>query len=193
MWSPDSTRLAFSEQTFVTFKDGDLWVMDAQTGALTNLTDDQYDGSVLFLAEGDDDVAFSVQLSPAWTPDGQNLTFSSSQFQGNEMLGNTIAQLPADGSGELETLTQVSATEPGAAYFGTGWSPDGASFYYSVAYPDRNNPDNGIWVYDKATGSTRQLAVWTIPSLAPLRSSRFPPPVTACSPITPPASIKCAR
>jgi Tol biopolymer transport system component len=54
VWSPDSTRIVFSEQTFVTFKDGDLWVMDAATGTLTNLTDDNYTDAIFFLKEDED-------------------------------------------------------------------------------------------------------------------------------------------
>jgi hypothetical protein len=44
VWSPDSTTIAFSENAFVTFVDGDLWTMDATTGELVNLTDDGFDG-----------------------------------------------------------------------------------------------------------------------------------------------------
>ena len=40
VWSPDSTKLALAEESFKLFRDGDLWLMDAATGELTNLTDD---------------------------------------------------------------------------------------------------------------------------------------------------------
>jgi Tol biopolymer transport system component len=159
VWSPDSTRLAFGETSFLTFKDGDLWVMDAQTGVLTNLTDDGYDGSIMLLSDDEPEGTYSVDIAPAWTPDSASITFSRTEFQGGIALGNSIAQIAADGSGEVQTLVQVRGTEPGIVYFGTDWSPDGALFYYSVLRADPDDPDSGIWVYDKATGATRQLAV----------------------------------
>ena len=45
VWSPDSTKIAFAERAFEYLKDGDLWVMDAATGQLTDLTDDGYQGT----------------------------------------------------------------------------------------------------------------------------------------------------
>ncbi|MGI8477113.1 MAG: hypothetical protein ACR2OO_12170 [Thermomicrobiales bacterium] len=36
VWSPDSTRIAFAENSFQLLLDGDLWVIDAATGVLTN-------------------------------------------------------------------------------------------------------------------------------------------------------------
>jgi dipeptidyl aminopeptidase/acylaminoacyl peptidase len=45
-WSPDGTRLAFAEDTFRVLRDGDLWVMDVATGALTNVDDDGFGGRV---------------------------------------------------------------------------------------------------------------------------------------------------
>ena len=43
-WSPDGSMLAFAEEALAVFTDGDLWLMDAATGQLTNLADDGFDG-----------------------------------------------------------------------------------------------------------------------------------------------------
>ncbi len=168
VWSPDSTRLALSEQTFVTFKDGDLWVMEAATGTLTNVTDDHYRDAIALLSDDAGDVEFFADVSPAWTPDSQFITFSRSIPLPGEsgVRTNVIAQVPA-GGGEVETLATVAET-PGVYYYRAQWSPDGQRFYYSVTYPDRDNPDNGIWVYDKATGETSLLAVSDDPEFGPL-------------------------
>ncbi len=168
VWSPDSTRLAFGENSFLTLDDGDLWVMDAQTGALANLTDDGYEGALMALSGGDADVTASVEVSPAWTPDGRSITFSSSQIVEGKWRGNVIGQIPADGSEDMEILARVTPEEPGVVYRGTGWSPDGASFYYTLIHTSLDDPENGIWVYDKATGATRQLAVSDDPQAGPL-------------------------
>lgn len=166
VWSPDSTRIVFSEQTFVTFKDGDLWVMDAATGTLTNLTDDNYTDAIFFLKEDEDDVQFFADTAPAWTPDSQFITFSRTLSGEGGVSTNVIAQVPATG-GEVETLATI-ADVPGIFYYRGQWSPDGQRFYYNVTDPDRDNPDNGIWIYDKATGETSQLAVSEDPEFGPL-------------------------
>jgi Tol biopolymer transport system component len=168
VWSPDSTRLAFSERTFVYFLDGDLWVMDAQTGAITDITDDNYTGSVISFDESADKSAFNLDLdvAPAWTPDSQSITYSRTVIRRGERLGNEIAQVPATG-GDPRTLVQVSPTEMGIVYFGTEWSPDGSTFYYTVSHVDAEAPDNVIWAYDAVTGQTRQIAT-SEPDLGPL-------------------------
>ncbi len=152
VWSPDSTRLAFGEIAFRHLKDSDLWVMDARSGVVTKLTDEQEN------ERNQDDAdtrELLVDISPAWTPDGQFITFSRSAYKGSELLENVIAQVPAAG-GDVETLALVSLEEM-AYQYRAAWSPDGTSFYYTVTYLHPDNPDNGIWVLNKATGQTRQL------------------------------------
>ncbi len=37
-WSPDSTKLAFSENFLITFRDSDIWLYDIATNTLKDLT-----------------------------------------------------------------------------------------------------------------------------------------------------------
>ena len=46
-WSPDSRRLAFTEDWAVRFVYAHIWTLDAATGKLTNLTDNGATGSIL--------------------------------------------------------------------------------------------------------------------------------------------------
>ena len=170
VWSPDSTRLAFGEIALRDLKDSDLWVMDAHSGVLTKLTDETDDERK---RDDADSAELLVDISPAWTPDGQSITFSRSTYKDEELLGNVIAQIPATG-GEVETLALVS-TEEMAYLYRAAWSPDGASFYYSVTYPSPDNPDNGIWVLNKATGQTRQLTQADDPEQGPLALEEVSP------------------
>ena len=170
-WSPDSTRLAFGQDAFVFLRDSDLWVMDAQTGALTNLTDDGFDDS-LFPNDGESD--YFVDLAPAWTPDGQAITFSRTIGIDGDFSSNVIAQIPASG-GEAETLATVSESRPGVFYIPGGWSPDGATFFYNVDTADRDDPQNGIWALDAASGQTRQLAGTDDPELGSLALRQVSP------------------
>jgi dipeptidyl aminopeptidase/acylaminoacyl peptidase len=39
-WSPDGEHLAFTERALISYIDGDLWLMDAANGELTNLDDE---------------------------------------------------------------------------------------------------------------------------------------------------------
>src|SRR5262249_37791827 len=64
-WSPDGRRIAFvSDRTGKAFDEGqntDVWVIDANGGALTKISDHE---------TGDN--------SPRWSPDGQTIAFVSS-------------------------------------------------------------------------------------------------------------------
>jgi Tol biopolymer transport system component len=155
VWSPDSTRLALAERSFVFFRDGDLWVMDALSGELTNVADDGYTGDYPLGSEGNGET-FSFDIAPAWTPDGAHLTYSRSHWVGGEFQGNDLAMIPA-GGGEPESLTMVSEGVPGVAYLGMEWTADGEHLYYSVLSPNADDPANGIYRYDRDDESTRQM------------------------------------
>ncbi len=168
VWSPDGTRLAFSEDAFRYGEDGDLWVVDAPSGALTNVTDDGFEGSMLgFGDDAVEDPTYAIDVAPAWTPDGQFITFSRSPLVNGERQGNDLAQVPAAG-GEVETLATIPDAEMGSVYLGTGWDPSGSTFYFSLTHLELDHPDNGIWTYDAATGELAPLALGEDTELGPL-------------------------
>lgn len=155
VWSPDSSRLAFTEMGYTTGDDGDLWVMDATSGTLTNLTDDGYIGSIFSLGD-DASASFAIDSSPAWTPDGQFISFARSDIVDGERGGTALYKIPAAG-GEPEALAPVSETETGVVFYRSAWSADGATLYFTYNTPDPDDPNTGIWAYDNATGHTAQL------------------------------------
>ncbi len=158
IWSPDSTRLAIAEIGILLGRDGDLWVMDAATGSLTNLTDEGYSGRLPTSTSPDPTGTIFLDQSPAWTPDGQFITFSRSTWVDGSAAGTSIAQVPATG-GEAEVLATVSETEPGVVRSRTAWSPDGTTFYYTREANNETDPSaNGIWALDAATGELAQIA-----------------------------------
>jgi Tol biopolymer transport system component len=156
-WSPDGSMLAFTANAFQTFRDGDLWLMDAATGDVTNLDDDGFEGDLLF---GDDttDAVVTVDVSPAFTPDGRSVTFSRSTIEGNRRVGNDIATVSV-GGGTPDSLAPVS-DEVGVAYFGMAWVPDASTLAYSHAEVDPTDPRNGIWLV-AADGSDQRLLAGT--------------------------------
>jgi hypothetical protein len=123
-WSPDSTRLVLTEDSFRILRDGDLWVVDALTGELTNLTDDGFNDN---LSIGDPGkmagTTFYFDVAPAWSPDSEFITFSRTTFANGERAGNDIVTIPSAG-GEPEVLLNVSPEEIGVAFFPMRWSPD---------------------------------------------------------------------
>jgi dipeptidyl aminopeptidase/acylaminoacyl peptidase len=155
-WSSDSTRIAFSERGFVTFEDGDLWLMDAATGALSNLDDDGFSGRIPLLSGEWPDEPVTLPVNPAFSPDGTTIAFSRSIMDGPKSRRNVIATVPVTG-GEVTELVTV-ADQIGIAYFGLAWAPDGSRIYFSVHQPKERDPGNGVWVVD-AKGGDAQLLV----------------------------------
>ncbi len=157
VWSPDSSMLALAEQAFVRFIDGDLWVMDATTGDLTNLTDDGVNARIPLLDAAEVDFTeLFIDVSPTWLPDSSGVTFSRSTWREGEWLGNTIETVSVTG-GEPELLTTVSLNVPGVVYFGMRWTADANRLFYSVYFVDNSNPDNGIWSINANGTDARQL------------------------------------
>jgi dipeptidyl aminopeptidase/acylaminoacyl peptidase len=156
-WSPDSTRLVLTEDSFRILRDGDLWVVDALTGELTNLTDDGFNDN---LSIGDPGkmagTTFYFDVAPAWSPDSEFITFSRTTFANGERAGNDIVTIPSAG-GEPEVLLNVSPEEIGVAFFPMRWSPDGSALYYVLTPVQRSDPSTGIYRFDAATGTSEQL------------------------------------
>lgn len=165
VWSPDSSKLALAEESFKLLRDGDLWLMDAVTGQLTNLTDDGVNAGIPL---GDRKVDFDelfFDVSPTWLPDGSGITFSRTTWRTGEWAGNQIVTVPVTG-GETELLTIVTLDTPGVVYYGMRWTADASQLFYSVNYPDVGNPDNGIWRVN-ADGLGAEKLVGADPELGP--------------------------
>ena len=111
-WSPDGTRIAFvapGPKNIDGEAVGEIWVMDADGGNRTNLT------NTTELSE----------FQPTWAPSGDRLAFVRS------LPGETITDQPdifvmdADG-GRATNLTKSDESE-----YGPDWSPDGAKIAFA--------------------------------------------------------------
>jgi Tol biopolymer transport system component/C-terminal processing protease CtpA/Prc len=95
--------------------------------------------------------------NPVWSPDGKWLAFASNR------TGNWDTYLvPADG-GQTRRLTWHTGSDiPG------DWSPDGRTVLVRTT---RDDPHNGLYTVDVATGRVRQLML----DMMPVGSPRFTP------------------
>jgi Tol biopolymer transport system component len=103
--SPDGARLAISASG----TSGKLFVFDLRRGVLAPLTSKDTDSS-------------AFELQPAWTPDGQRISFSTASGAAYTFQ---IHQARADGSGPVELLRKG---ETGAYPY--DWTSDGRALLY---------------------------------------------------------------
>ena len=71
-WSPDSTKVAFTDDFWVRLLEPDIWVFDVRTGETRDLTEDGVDK--IDLAGADPDT--TIDLLPSWSPDGRFVRFA---------------------------------------------------------------------------------------------------------------------
>jgi dipeptidyl aminopeptidase/acylaminoacyl peptidase len=155
-WSPDGSMIAFGERTFLTFQDGDLWLMDTATGELTNLDDDGFSGTLPLLEPDPDEGLITVPVSPTFTPDGSAVTFSRSLVVDGQGSGNEIATVPVTG-GEPERLLLVDAEQLGVVYAGIRWAPAGDVLFYSYHPYDLDDPRAGVWSVNADGSANHQV------------------------------------
>ena len=162
VWSPDSQWLAFAELWPQYFAGGGLWLMDASTGALTNLLDDS-----------------ALALYPTFTPDSTAVTFERTLIEDGDFASVDIATVPITG-GEAVRLGDSERQASDVEHWGMAWSEDGSGLYVNlVVYADREasvlDPDSGIWVFGADGVNARQL-------LSVTGLDDWPPSIMAVSP-----------
>lgn len=112
-WSPDGTKLVFTDDFWRRFLEPDVWVFDVTSGDLRNLTDDGEDE--FELSEPNENA--DLDLLPSWSADGDTIRFARGRA-GAETV--ELMSIPADG-GEPSTLREVDCAAN--ALIGLAWSP----------------------------------------------------------------------
>ena len=109
-WSPDGSRIAFSEMSA---RSSDLFVLELATDQVTRLTEDKF---------GD--------IQPTWSPDGRTLAFSTDR--GPKTNFETLVFGPMNiaiidvGTREIRVLSLFE----GAKHINPQYSPDGRELYF---------------------------------------------------------------
>ena len=155
-WSPDGRWLVMTQPALVMLDDADLWVMDTESGALTNVTDDGYDDSIFPADEVPPSV--TVDLAPRWLPDSR-LVF----LRYDLAFGSPEAYVIAPEGGIAERLGQLSDFDVFPAYV-LDVSPDGEQLAYNIY--TRSEGESGVWIYDIEADETEQ-ALATETQLSP--------------------------
>ena len=178
VWSPDSAWLAFAELWPMFLVDGDLWLMDASTGALSNLLDDGYSGALG--GTSPDELTWEGVITlptyPTFTPDSTAVTFSRTAVRAGELRGGDIATVPITG-GDAVTLGDSERDELIGEYRTMQWAADGSALYVSLVDQQAAGlgPASGIWVFEADGEEARQLLGITGPD-------DWPPRIVAVSP-----------
>ncbi|MBX3030726.1 MAG: PD40 domain-containing protein [Chloroflexi bacterium] len=162
IWSPDGAHIAFVEEAFQLFIDGDLWLMDTATGTLTNLDDDGFEGR-MGIGEQAPTEPITLPAAPVFTPDGSAVVYSRSYWSA-DLRANDLAVVPVTG-GPAERIVLVDAQAPGVVFEGIVVSPDGATVYFSRSAPGPGDRANGIWSVRLDGSWLRQVAGATDPGL----------------------------
>ena len=151
-WSPDSTRIAFTDDYFRDFHEPDIWVMDASTGKATDLTDD----GVVKNPIQNTDPKEQLDLFPSWSADGKKIRFARRPDPHDEQIeidevratGGAVAHLGVI-EGDLTNLAALT------------FSPDSATMAWTMA-TDGGWSHTVVHIRGVGAGTDRALTASTV-------------------------------
>jgi hypothetical protein len=166
-WSPDSQQIAFSEDPAAQGLESDLWLADAATGRIANLTDDGVTGPYAEAASG----RYTLDYLPMWDPATGLLYFWRSAPATRPAYSLALMQIDPAG-GEPAPVADVSETLGGnlirfgvQRFYLSGpsvLSPDGSQVAVLVtsAQAMAQGEADGLWLLD-LTGDGEPVRVAT--------------------------------
>ena len=149
-WSADSSKLVFTENFLILFHEPDLWVIDADDGSLTNLTDDHQDEFPLGDASG---TPPDLDVAPVWMSDGR-IAFLRYTDKEEGYAASLLAIDPE--SGEVEHLASFGIVR-GLPITTFDFAPDESFLIYNWFVPSSDGDDSGLRLLDLASGEERIL------------------------------------
>jgi Tol biopolymer transport system component len=154
-WSPDSATVALTEDSARYMRDGDIWIIDAGSGQVRNLTDDSYAGAIPLSSdeEGVPD-PLPVDYSPIFTTDGTAIIFARTEWGSGRGPSTDLYRVSLDGA-QPERIARFG-NEPLVAWYGAIWVED-STLLISYGSSDRDEPRNGLWTVDVDSGDLEQV------------------------------------
>lgn len=145
-WSPDSTKVAFTEN-LTTLTESDLWVFDITSGILSDLTDDHLEGDISTSLQRGQSTTKDIYLDslPAWSPDGKSIAFIRSIYGSTK---KTIICLIPAGGGQVTEILIADGEHSLAVWRGMRWTPDGKKIIFTIDIIEDTTGKNGIWIVD---------------------------------------------
>lgn len=151
-WSPDSTKLAFSEEAMSAFYDSDIWMVDTQLNTLTDLTPAP-NREVSYILNRNPKGVFTVDIDPQWSADSHHIYFIRYQFQ---KTNDAIADFYQMELGSAPTEIGPVKTNFRFSTLDFALSPDESHIVYNKLTSSKEK--DGTWALDLNTQETQFVA-----------------------------------
>ncbi len=152
-WSPDSSKLAFSEDFLITFRDSDIWVYDTETNTISDMTP-MPNRELKLLSNDDPNAEFTIDMIPQWSSDSQSIYFIRYIFH---QLGDGEPNFYKVNIKDKTTKEVApSGTHFAFSVYGFALSPDDSKIAYNL--DTRGSEKDGNWFLDLITKESKFAA-----------------------------------
>ncbi len=155
-WSPDSTKLAFSENFFLTFRDSDIWMYDVESNTLKDLTPME-NRKLNLMSNTDPNIIYTVDVAPQWSADSQSMYFIRYSFSKSAEAQPSFYRLKL-GDAQPEKVATPQTMTPFSVY-GFALNHDETQIAYNL--DSRNKEKDGTWFLDMTSGESKFAAAAT--------------------------------
>lgn len=154
-WSPDSTRLAYTENWELYAFDADIWVFDIATGKQRDLTDDHFTGPMLNPSK--QGMPVYIDSTPTWSPAGDAIYFARTAIVGGNITPHTaIYRIPA-GGGTPRLVVDAAPDKAFALWYGMALVASGTRIVYTLDAMALGDKRTGLYVADLPNGAARKV------------------------------------